>query len=170
MRCVSLLLALSAVECASGAGTREPVAHVSHPVPTFAIPTSRDEALHVLENTERFADIAIGYAGAPSAEVCAFGILVKEDDAVPVFERLLTDAGMAGQLYALAGLYLLDHGRYAQVVGRYETSETYVSTMFGCIIGGMKAGEIVHASGHRELDIAGGGYPKRFAEFTGCSK
>jgi hypothetical protein len=164
-----ILLALGMVACATGSGAQHS-AQVPHLLPTFTIPVSREEALNVLENTERFADIAIGYSGAPSAEVCAFGILLTQPDAVPLFERLLSDAKVAGQLYALSGLYVLDHDRYQTAIKRYETNETYVSTMFGCIIGGMKANEIVHATGPRSLDIAGGGYPKRFAEFRGCSK
>jgi hypothetical protein len=142
----------------------------SHTVPHFDIPHSRDEALNVLEKTERFADVAIGLGGAPSAEVCAFSILMRQPDATQLFARLVREAGDAGQLYALSGLYLLDHARYVAELPRFETSEAYVSTEFGCIVGGMKASDLVHAAAPRELDIASGGYPERFATFTGCPK
>jgi hypothetical protein len=122
----------------------------------------------VLEKTESFADVAIGLGGAPSAEVCAFSILMREPDAAQVFVRLVREAGDAGQLYALSGLYLLDHDRYSLELPKYESSQAYVSTVFGCIVGGMKVSELVHATAPGELDIAGGGYPERFAKFRGC--
>jgi len=133
-------------------------------------PSTRDDAIHVLETTEQFEATAIGEAGVPSAEVCAFVFLMRDPDAVQVFQSLLDRANVAGQLYGLAGLYLLDRDLYATQVARYTNNDTWVSTMFGCIISTMKVSEIVHASGSRDLDIDRGGYPRRFAEFKGCTK
>jgi len=149
----------------SGGGRpADKVRHISE------LPTTREDALHVLQTTEQFEDTAIGEGGRPSAEVFSFVRLLNEPDAVQVFHSLLDQAHVAGQLYALAGLYLLDHDLYATQIGRYKTNDTWVSTMFGCIISAMKVSDIVRASDGRDLDIDRGGYPKRFAEFKRCSK
>jgi hypothetical protein len=94
--CVAIVLILSACAQAQepSAGSAPSTVQVNH---ISTLPTTRDGALHVLETTEQFEDTAIGYAGIPSAEVCAFAILLKEPDAVQVFHSLLGRANVAGQ-------------------------------------------------------------------------
>src|SRR5258706_16450888 len=103
---VALVLILSA--CAHGQATRDSSADASTSTVKLTHisnrPTTREEALQVLVTTEQFEDTAIGEGGVPSAEVCAFVILIKEPDAVQVFHSLLDRAHIAGQLYALTGL------------------------------------------------------------------
>jgi hypothetical protein len=174
MRLTSIVLALILSACVHGqmstrstADTRPSAVRVD---PYFRLPSTRENALHILETTDRFADIAIGEGGSPSPEVCAFVILIKEPDAMQLFRALMDRAGLAGQLYALSGFYLLNRDLYASEVVRYESNSTVVDSAMGCIVSSMKVSEILHAPDEHGLDIAGGGYPKRFAEFEGCPK
>ncbi len=134
------------------------------------IPTTRADALDVLETTNTFADAAVALGGHRPTEFCAFIIVMRQPDAVELFRALLHHADKAGQLYALSGLYLLDHDLYLKEVVRYESDSMVVGMTSGCILGAMKASEVVHAPDEGHPDIASGGYPRRFAESKGCSQ
>jgi hypothetical protein len=202
---LALALSLAVFACARGqAGQRE--AEDSLPPPTvyfeyeegspqqFPLPLTREQALLVLRKTNRFADVAIGYAGGPSTEACAFATLIREPDADAVFKALLRESRLAGQLYALCGLYFTDPGYFRQAVESYRESTEEVRTQMGCIIGHDSVGSLVE-SRHPQVvrlsspedtvqewylrnkeraeegfvsDIIGGGYPATFRHFTGC--
>src|SRR5690349_2200251 len=62
----------------------------------FELPLSREDAFRILLSTETFADAYVGYAGTKSTQVDAFQVLLKQPDAVVVFEDLLHRGQTAG--------------------------------------------------------------------------
>ena len=56
----------------------------------------------------------------------SFNILADEELADEAFKSLLGEATMAGQLYALCGLYYTDNEFFRQAVERYRDDETLV--------------------------------------------
>jgi hypothetical protein len=135
---------------------------------TYELPLNREDAVYILSTTDVFADVAIGIGGSPSAEACAFITVARQQDASSLFNELLHHAKLAGQLYALCGLYLFDKPTFETEVHRYQQSAQEVATSIGCIVSGETVGELVQSTDVRNLDISRGGYPNRFASFTGC--
>ena len=165
LRRCGFILAVCALACVSGCEFQEtdPESRVSpHPDPRYKFPTSRSEAMKVLQRTDRFADEAIGFGASPSAEVCAFAILMRQPDAPWIFTRLLREADVPGQVYGLLGLSLLHPGRYAAELPRFEQSNAYVRTIFGCMGTRSKVSELVR--------LVRSVHAQRFAEFTRCPK
>jgi len=142
-------------------------------------------AYQTLLTTETFAGSQIGYDGHLSEQVRAFRLLLAQDSAREIFRQLFQDAGVAGQLYALSGLYLVDREYFngALEIMRAQSS-TVVRTQFGCLGGSMTVGEVLQSQapnavrlapgqsvsswlqahdGTGELDIIGGGYPAEFS-------
>ena len=141
-------------------------------------------------DAERFEDEAIGYAGELSKLVQAYRILLKEKAADQAFKSLLEKASLAGQLYALCGIYYTDHNLFFTIVDNYKIKNEYVQTLFGCIGGKMLVSEIVQVNSptvvrlsypdqtinewidsHKEIikngfsiDIVGGSYPSKFSQ------
>jgi hypothetical protein len=148
------------------------------------------KAYQTLLHAERFEDEAIGYAGELSKLVQAYRILLKEKAADQAFKSLLEKATLAGQLYALCGIYYTDHNLFLILVNNYKVKNEDVQTLFGCIGGKMLASEIVKVNSptvvrlsypdqtidewidsHKEIvkngfliDIVGGGYPSKFSQ------
>src|SRR5688572_24080014 len=91
---------------------------------------AREEAIRVLETAETFAGPSVGIAGRTSDQACAFAVLVDEPDAADIFRGLLTRARVAGQLYALCGLYLTDASGFARAVEPYRRRPDHVRTLF----------------------------------------
>lgn len=108
--------------------------------------------------------------------------------ATEAFKVLLERGRLAGQLYALAGLFFTDRTYFDSVIEQYAESRRRVTTFFGCIMSETPVVEIVrHPNGIRlaqgqtlaewyeqhygegwerlepaevfELDIVGGGWP-----------
>lgn len=141
-------------------------------------------AFQTLLLAEQFEDNFIGVAAQPSKLVAAYRALLKEPEADMAFKNLLDQATLAGQLYALCGIYFTDHPFFLSVLGKYQNREDTVRVQFGCLCLGMSFREILetrspgavrlsepaqslekwqqeHPGGY-QLDILGGGYPHIF--------
>jgi hypothetical protein len=99
---------------------------------------------HVVKSTRIFAMGGIRHEGAITAEETAFNALCKERDAAQQFRRLLSEASIEGQMYALLGLRQLHAPDYKAQVDRYRKSTRQVNTGSGCEIGPEKVSYIVN--------------------------
>lgn len=94
----------------------------------------REASLQALMETEVFAGARVGYAGAVPEQAYAFNSLLEEQDAAELFSAILQEGQLAGRLYALCGLYLVDRGTFDEVIDEYLSSQEEVSTFMGCIM------------------------------------
>jgi len=101
------------------------------------------KAYRLLEETERFASVHVGIAGAPSCQVMAFQALLRSRDAAGAFSALVDNGTLEGQLYGLAGLYLTDRPAFDRLLPRYATMTDSVRTEFGCVWGAYPVSVIV---------------------------
>jgi len=101
---------------------------------TAAFGLSADDDWNTLKAAQWFAFGGIGVAGTTSKEEMAFRSLLHEPNAVAKLKSLLSEANLAGQCYALLGLYLLHDAAYQENVGRYKSSDARVKTVGGCMI------------------------------------
>lgn len=161
-------------------------------IPARPEATDSKSAYETIRTCPAFCGTAVGFAGTTPKVVTAFRALTKQPDAARLFERLLDEATMEGQLYALCGLYHADHARFLKRVEPYRKSEKEVSTVDGCIAVRQKAKDVVESSAPgavrlknqaqttREwaaesgakaiyFDIVGGGWPNEFWERSGYS-
>jgi len=98
----------------------------------------------VLKSARIFAIGGIRHEGAITEEETAFNALCKEPDAAQQFRRLLHEASIEGQMYALLGLRQLHAPDYKALVERYRRSTRMVNTGSGCEIGPDKVSYIVN--------------------------
>jgi len=98
---------------------------------TAAFGLSSNEDWNTLKGAQWFAFGGIGVAGTTSKEEIAFRSLLQEPNAVAKLKSLLSEANLAGQCYALLGLYLLHDAAYQENVGRYKSSDARVKTVGG---------------------------------------
>jgi hypothetical protein len=76
-------------------------------------------------------------------EETAFNALCKAPDAAEQFRRLLREATIEGQMYALLGLRQLGAPDYKVQLARYRKNPGKVNTGSGCEIGPDKVSYIV---------------------------
>jgi hypothetical protein len=98
----------------------------------------------VLKSAHIFAIGGIRREGAITEEESAFNALCRERDAAQRFRRLLHEASIEGQMYALLGLRQLHAPDYKAQVERYRRSTRMVNTGAGCEIGPDKVSYIVN--------------------------
>jgi len=98
----------------------------------------------VVKSARIFAIGGIGYAGVITDEENAFNALCKAPDAADQFRRLLHEATIEGQMYALLGLRQLGAPDYKAQLNRYRKSTGKVNTGSGCEIGPDKVSYIVN--------------------------
>ena len=103
-------------------------------------------AYHVLVQAEGFRGPMVGFGAQIPEAVRALLRLLDEPDAAASFKRLLEEANLPGQLYALCGLYYVDHGTFLEVVEPYRHRSDQVMTQSGCIVGCMRVSEIVEST------------------------
>lgn len=136
-----------------------------------------------LLTAEQFQDAYVGYAGSYSVLVKSLNELGKEKYADEAFKSLLNEAKIAGQLYALNGLFYTDHEFFKKAVEKYRKDETLVNRMSGCEIFSEKVSNIVESKSavvakvspnetmedfwkrnkvSYEVDILNGGFPATF--------
>ena len=145
-------------------------------------------AYYDLRGAGTFETGHVGYAGTLSKHVISLNTLLEEKDAASALKALLDEAGTAGKLYALSGLYYADHDAFTREVQNMKRSSGTVKVMEGCEIFEDKIAKIVESDsanvaiiepgktmkefwetnkGSVSLDIAHGGYP---ATFKGLAK
>src|SRR5437588_5967700 len=102
-----------------------------------------DLAIAILRSSERFTSAGIGYAGLTPNEVLAWRVVFHSPDADSIFQNLLGNASVAGQLYALAGLRFNDSNAFAKAAARLRARAGRVQTIRGCIVGSLTVAEAV---------------------------
>ena len=145
------------------------------------------KAFQTLRTASMFEATRIGRELQLSKLVAAYRVLLEEEKRVEALKLLLEKATIAGQLYALSGLYDTDYNFFLSAVEKYKVSDESVNTISGCIGRWKKVREIVFLDnpntvrlssptqsfeewlkkakvrGHEVMvDISGGGYPMGF--------
>jgi hypothetical protein len=136
-----------------------------------------------LLNAPRFEQGLIGEGGELSPKVISLNILAKEKFADQAFKSLLENATLAGQLYALCGLFYTDYEFFKKSIENYRKEDELVEAMSGCKIFSQKVSEIIESKAENvaiispketiedwwkknkmsyELDIIHGGFPATF--------
>ena len=105
-----------------------------------------NRAYSVLLTADRFSDSAVGIAGITPDTVLAFRTLMKESAADKAFKQLLAEATIAGQLYALSGIYFTNPTFFAQAVEPYRHDKRTVHPQFGCIVSSQTVQELVEST------------------------
>jgi hypothetical protein len=105
---------------------------VLHIAAAFGLSSNDD--WNTLKAAQWFALGGIGVAGTTSKEETAFRSLLHEPYAAGKLKALLSEANLAGQCYALLGLYILHDAAYQENFARYKSSDARVKTVAGCMI------------------------------------
>jgi hypothetical protein len=104
----------------------------------LSVPFARSEepgnAEATLRKTGLFAFGGIGIAGTKSEGERALCDLLRVSDVSARFEKLVSDALPAGQLYALLGLRIRDRAAYERALQKLRTTDAKVQTAHGCIL------------------------------------
>lgn len=153
---------------------------------------SRERSINVLTNTNVFAGTAVGEGAEPSEEALAFARIFNQEDADALFKQLLKQGTLAGQLYALCGLYFSDQPVFQSAVTSLKDSKYEVDLYWGCLRWSRPASELAQSSSPAavrlsdaddntaawfdrnkditsdgiDLDLLGGGYPDLFRQFA----
>jgi hypothetical protein len=106
--------------------------------------TQSGKNYQVVKSARIFAIGGIGYAGMITDEETAFNALCKAPDAAEQFRRLLHEATIEGQMYALLGLRQVSAPDYKTQADRYRKSTRKVNTGSGCEIGPDKVSYVVN--------------------------
>jgi hypothetical protein len=119
---------------------------IDHLVPnSYTDPrVSREDAYKALLTTKTLAGSTVEAGGRTSGQAWAFRRILNEPDARDAFADLLHRGQMAGRLYALCGLYLLDPPEFARQVQPYRTNREEVNTFFGCLFGPKPVCDLIH--------------------------
>ena len=141
------------------------------------------DAVRTLANASAFGGEAVGYSGAPNAEVAALRTIVADSKAQVALQLVIEHGTLPAQLMAVSGLYYIDPDGHGDRVERYSAmTETVPMVTGGCMSGTrpVAVAKLVrapgairlkgptesfqqwagrYANGPITLDIAGGGYP-----------
>ena len=111
---------------------------------TLSVSATQNKNYQVVKSARIFAIGGIGYAGVITDEETAFDALCKAPDAAEQFRRLLREATIEGQMYALLGLRQLHAPDYKAEADRYRKSTRQVNTGSGCEIGPEKVSYVIN--------------------------
>ena len=130
----------------------------------FPLPLSVGSSAMILLETDFFCAPAAGAGGNTPNHVLAFRTVLRQPDAAPRFRDLVRSGKLAGQLYALCGLFLLDRPAFEREVTRYRAVEEKVFTLFGVRVGSDPVSAIVAGNpAAGRPGIAPGGLPDALA-------
>lgn len=119
---------------------------VPRPMPTGtpASPSSPEirQAYETLRTADAFANAHVGVIGMTPDTVLALRAILEDPAAAQLFRQLLTEAALPGQLYALAGLYLIDPDEARAAAAPYLANDAEVETVFGCLVGPEKVSDL----------------------------
>jgi hypothetical protein len=104
---------------------------------------SSNDDWNTLKAAQWFALGGIGVAGTTSKEEMAFRTLLHEPNAAARLKDLLSEANLAGECYALLGLYVLHDAAYQENIARYKSSDARVKTAAGCMISEQPVSNVV---------------------------
>jgi hypothetical protein len=146
------------------------------------LPPEARAAYERLRAADRFVDSMVGFDGDLPPEAIDLRALARADPRGEACAQLLREAGPAGQLLALCGLWWRDPARFDAGVAALRKNDTLVAVHQGCVIAHEPMRDVVQranairlvdrkqtiaewirANGGQSgrLDIAGGSYPRR---------
>ena len=103
-------------------------------------------AFQFLIQTRTFESSHIGSSGSPSQGAIAFSTLLQESFAEEAFLEILNEGNIAGQLYALCGLYIVNRDSFNLKVQPFLVDSQYVTSFSGCVMSEEKVSEIVKST------------------------
>jgi len=146
-----------------------PLPFAATPTPTQTIPRTPtptafqlglapeiQKAYQLLRAPGAFSGPTVGVAATTPDTVKALRVILKDPAAENIFKQLLAEATPAGQLYALAGLYVINPEFARRVAKPYESNQTMVQTQFGCVNAEMPISKVTK-------QILEGGLPRALA-------
>jgi len=113
-------------------------------------PAGKD-AFALLLHTAEFSGPTVGAIGITPDSVYAFRVLLSEPSSLEVFRILVQEASLAGQLYGLAGLYLLDELAFQSAHERFQHRREPVMTHAGCSEAEERLEDVALEIAHGEL-------------------
>ena len=84
------------------------------------------KAFQTLLSASRFESTLVSRGNRLSEFVAAYRVLLEEEKRVEALKLLLEKATIAGQLYALSGLYDADYNFFLSAVEKYKVSDESV--------------------------------------------
>jgi len=76
-------------------------------------------------------------------EACAFAIILRLPDARERFQQIFDSGTLAGQVYALCGLYLTYRSTFDVLVRDFGGQWSALTTQSGCIVQSRPLGEVL---------------------------
>ena len=104
---------------------------------------AKEAGYDAIRNVVAFNDREIGIAGHKPNWYREYDCISDEENAEVIFESLILNSTLAGQLYGLKGLLNLNQTIYERHAPKYKDDDTEVTTVFGCVVGRMRVGKIV---------------------------
>lgn len=90
-------------------------------------------AERILIQAERLESGSVGYAAVTPASVLAWRVIMDSPHPASAFREVFAEAGIAGELYALAGLRFADPAAYTQFADDLRQRGGSVDVVRGCI-------------------------------------
>jgi hypothetical protein len=122
------------------------------------------QAFDTLRTATCFESTHIGDSGVLSTYVAAFRVIYQQPEAAALFRVLSTDAGRAGQLYALSGFYFTEPVLFHAEIERLRQRGGRVCVMHGCIRTHDWVSNVLEAKGDRIRIPLGRTLEQRWAE------
>ncbi|HSO35281.1 MAG TPA: hypothetical protein VLT33_22285, partial [Labilithrix sp.] len=135
----------------------------SPPAPAAAAP----DAYETLKTATVFESAHVGYGGELSHNAKAFRALLAAPDPRRAMRALYTEGSLAGKLYAVAGLYLVDPESFEPAARALAKRGGDVMTRYGCMGGSSTITEILFAKGARVMIPRGKSITDYFAHSSG---
>ena len=112
----------------------------------------QEGAYDTLVKASMFSLDHVGFGGITPETVRAFRFLLEDTSGPQAFLRLLNEGSLSGQMYALAGIYLIDRSRFVQAVKQLEHRTEMVEAMFGgCVVDECSVSDLVRMISSGEL-------------------
>lgn len=96
----------------------------------------------ILRNQDMFTTWNVGIGGVTPKHMYAYRCIKKDENAAMIFESLIENSTLVGQLYGLRGLSEVDPERYKELKIRYEFNDEFVRYMSGCVVSYRKASDM----------------------------
>jgi len=117
------------------------------------LPKEARNSYDLLKKAFIFAIGPVGFAGTTSPAEKALREIVKQKDTKLILTKILDEASLEGQMYALVGLKAVDVVEFKSRLESYTTKSGHVRTEKGCIVSTKSISEVskLIAAGHYDL-------------------
>jgi len=99
-----------------------------------ASPPASSLAFTVLLHADYVSLGPSGFAAVVPPPVLAWRVLIEDPQAPKLFEQLLQEATPAGQIYAMAGIFLLDTDAFGAALPRLRAQPAHLKWQDGCVL------------------------------------